>query len=444
MDYLEKNGIIINRLFDDVYYLYNSNINSKVLVVSKDIADTICNYDEREDVIRSLRENVHSEESVNSVISIIEKYGILGDVILNDNPKKKRLVVWLGITNNCNLQCRYCYIEKSNINMENKTVDIIVGQLQEIIEERGYEELVVKFTGGEPLINESVLKYAVDVLNERILIKKHFEILTNGTLINSKLIAYFKEKNVTISVSLDGKDEESNSNRKDVCGNDYFNKVFDSVIALMENGVVPNIMLTINSSNLRNLPDITSFFIDNNLKFRFSLEKDFITGIPPILADKDYLIAQLNKSFDVMEEKLNENEFKWKFKFADVRFGVNRDCVCNAGRDYIAFSADGKIGCCGMGLSTTNIRIGEHCNPMNLLYERYNEWSHWVDVLKECKCCTWKKCCAGGCPLQNSLVNGQISKGVYCEVFKEVVPRLLRIEAIRVYRTNRRKDGSRV
>ena len=428
-----KKGILIEKLVDDVFYLYNSNINSNVLVISKEIANIVKCCENIQDIDRFVSE--YEKEKIKLYIDILERYNVYG------TPSKKeyitnRLLVWLGITNNCNLRCKYCYIDKSDIAMNTQIIDKIIDKLRAIVIENNYEELVVKFSGGEPLLNLDIIKYTIQKLNAMLSIKRHYEILTNGILVTKELIDYALKNRISISISLDGNDGDTNQNRVDGLGNNYYDIIVKSIYMLKENGINPNIMLTVNGDNVKHLPEITSSFIDNHYKFRYSLEKDATSGGPRLLDFQNLLIQQLNKSFDVMEDKIMNGNLNWKFKFADVKFGYNRGSICSAGRDYIAFSADGKVGCCGMGLSKAKLTINDDKNLINELRKDFFDWS--VEKYSSCKSCEWKRCCAGGCPLQNSLI-GECSQGVYCDVFKSIIPRLLRTDALRIYIQNKVK-----
>ena len=425
--------IIIEHLVDDAYYLYNARINSKVLVVSKEICDIVNSYHENKHLDNILRKYKSNGKNIRTYIETLNKYGVLGNCSQGYSKTNNRLIVWLGVTNCCNLKCKYCYIEKNNISMNNDFINSIVNILEIIVHENQYDELVVKFTGGEPLLNLEIVKYAIERMNEQILIKKHYEILTNGILVNQKLIDYIRQNHIAISISLDGNDDYTNRSRMDSVGNTFYDEVMDSIYLLNTNGVMPNIMLTINTDNVKQLPKIADEFIDRHFKFRFSLEKDILEGTPKLLLQEELLIKQLDKVFDVMEEKIIQGNLNWKFKFADVRWGINRTSVCSAGRDYIAFSPDGKIGCCGMGLSKTNIRMDQSESFLSSLREIYEEWNYSTEKMEICKKCIWKKCCAGGCPLQNSVAGNSAGNGIYCNIFKEAIPRLLRIEALKIY-----------
>jgi His-Xaa-Ser system radical SAM maturase HxsB len=75
----------------------------------------------------------------------------------------------------------------------------------------------IEFQGGEPLLNEKILRFVVKYATFKNLFEKRnleFVICTNLSLINEKLLRSFKKYNVHISTSLDGEKAIHDSHRK--------------------------------------------------------------------------------------------------------------------------------------------------------------------------------------------------------------------------------------
>lgn len=104
----------------------------------------------------------------------------------------------LLITKQCNLKCKHCF-EESSPKIASNDIDIIA--LQKVFTQM--DELNVKtlkITGGEPLVHpqiSSILEKLAEVRFESI-------ILTNGMLLNKKIIQLIKEANIKLGISLDG------------------------------------------------------------------------------------------------------------------------------------------------------------------------------------------------------------------------------------------------
>ena len=115
-------------------------------------------------------------------------------------------VIYVEITNQCNLNCRTCY-NRSGLNKERKEVS--KAQLITMIEKflpYGLHRVIL--SGGEPTLHTSFH----DVLG---LVDQYpnlsFGVVTNGTNPDGKLIEMLNtRKNLTLQVSLDGSREEQN------------------------------------------------------------------------------------------------------------------------------------------------------------------------------------------------------------------------------------------
>lgn len=88
---------------------------------------------------------------------------------------------FIDVTEKCNLQCKYCYYPIDNKKADRPMVDI----LQEVTINPGAERFIL--TGGEPLLRKDLSR-----LIEIIQMVKPVELLTNGTLLNSKRIDELK------------------------------------------------------------------------------------------------------------------------------------------------------------------------------------------------------------------------------------------------------------
>lgn len=105
----------------------------------------------------------------------------------------------LRITNDCNLNCKYCYaaLEEKNY----MTKEVAIKSIVQAIEP--YESLKVQITGGEPILNWELVKdiYEFGIETNRNLI---ISIQSNGTLITDDIAKDIKRMKLSIGISLDG------------------------------------------------------------------------------------------------------------------------------------------------------------------------------------------------------------------------------------------------
>jgi uncharacterized protein len=119
----------------------------------------------------------------------------------------ERLVVYP--TFNCNMNCSYCFYKK------NSSKYISVDKFREAFKKflKISKNPSVVFLGGEPLINkEQLIKLIRKIKKESNEIP--VTVFTNGTLLEKKIIKFFKENNIKIVVSIDGPQNINDKSRK--------------------------------------------------------------------------------------------------------------------------------------------------------------------------------------------------------------------------------------
>lgn len=215
------------KIKENVYAIYN-NLIMKIIFINDKKYREILKFDITDDEIKLLQDykiyvNDNEDEELLRQKNI-EKNSMIGKI----------KTMYLCVTNCCNLGCSYCFInnqKKNNSNMDNMNEEIALLSLEkyaEYLRINNFSGKVV-FYGGEPLIKWNLIKKCVEISRER----KYpisFSIITNGTLLEEKMINFFKENNVNIGISIDGPKEINDKNRKYVSSNksvydDIFRKI---------------------------------------------------------------------------------------------------------------------------------------------------------------------------------------------------------------------------
>ena len=103
----------------------------------------------------------------------------------------------------CNLRCRYCYQNKAaSARMPWPVLHAAIDRLLDSPE----PELSLQFTGGEPLLAFPLVRRAVSYLEgkrpegRRV----NYDIVSNGTLIDSRHIRFFADRRFNLQISFDG------------------------------------------------------------------------------------------------------------------------------------------------------------------------------------------------------------------------------------------------
>jgi uncharacterized protein len=111
----------------------------------------------------------------------------------------------LCLTHQCNLRCKYCYIDKRPGRMSMEVARKIVASIfQSSSDDEGVD---IGFFGGEPLLEFGLLKEIVELIerqpgfdSERVTLS----IVTNGTIFSEKIGAYLAEHGILLCLSCDG------------------------------------------------------------------------------------------------------------------------------------------------------------------------------------------------------------------------------------------------
>lgn len=146
----------------------------------------------------------------------------------------------LGITEQCNLRCTYCCYSGSYLNnrthgakyMESKDIDSIFEFIEVLSPNRNIR---ISFYGGEPLLNYTIIQYAVDLGYMKWGDKVTFSISTNGVLLTPIVIDWIIAKNVELAISIDGTEEFHDKHRIDKRGNGSFSKIKTALLYLKTN-----------------------------------------------------------------------------------------------------------------------------------------------------------------------------------------------------------------
>lgn len=112
----------------------------------------------------------------------------------------------LVVTHRCNLKCSYCFIKKDNRSIE---LDIALKAISIFFHKNKDKDaqLYIKFFGGEPLLRFRLIKKIIEQIKSKEIGKYiQFGLTTNGTLLNDKIINFFKKfPSVEIQISFNRK-----------------------------------------------------------------------------------------------------------------------------------------------------------------------------------------------------------------------------------------------
>ena len=167
--------------------------------------NTMMEFDEQLQVNFNDTKGAYSNEYFTEVFS---EYNI-EDIKLKASKRVSHAII--GLTDNCNLRCKYCGYHDTRYRNSDTLKDIDKETLTKALDFIAAHsidayETGVSFYGGEPLLQFDLIKYSIEYLESKNLRghKYGYSLTTNGTLLNSEVVDYFVEKDILCAVSLDG------------------------------------------------------------------------------------------------------------------------------------------------------------------------------------------------------------------------------------------------
>ena len=258
--------------------------------------------------------------------------------------------------------------------------------------------------------------------------KIYFTLTTNGLLLNSEIVKFFKDYNVGVSISLDGPREIHDANRVLQNGSTSFDKVMQA-IELMRKCELPFSVRTTITKN-----------IDFDKLYKFFEEQDFdihtisLVDYPMVHTQREYQFDL--KSYEEFSKKQREivrdgcedilrgkkNSFKAKQMSVSYHNSKRSDFpfICGAGFWLATFGLDGYIYPCNRLVGHEKFRIGDIDNGISK-EKMVKILEEFLDASKNCKFCWAASHCKGRCFHQKVNEEGALKElpiGL-CDIYRE-------------------------
>lgn len=265
------------------------------------------------------------------------------DEAVEDIHRHKLEVVFLAVTNRCNLKCKHCCVSADAQCKDFFSTQQLMQAADQIIE---LNPKHIGFTGGEPLLREDILPI-LEYTRRRY--KGELSLLTNGLLINSQNVKRIVNAVDSVSVSLDGYDEISCAK---IRGEGVFQKAVDAIQLLKANG----------------LSDITVSMLIS--KGTVGAEEKF-KGLCREMEVKPLIrrFTPTGRGKENCDEVMPEHDYNKDF--AADRLSC---ALCSPGKHELYINADGDIYPCGSLLERKELIMGNITeNRLKDIFEEYNK-----------------------------------------------------------------------
>lgn len=301
------------------------------------------------------------------------------------------------IIQKCNLNCKYCYVDK--ITKSEGTKELSFEEIKKAVQEAMKQGLeAVSITGGEPLLRYDLVKQVIKFCSDK---KLKTGILTNGTLSDENKIKELKKLGLTwIRISLDGSNQKVNSFCRSLSD---FNKIVDTIKFSKEHNLYTIVRTTAGDKNKEDLLNV--------IKLAISLKADRI-DIQPIYPtnnkelDKEFMLhlkdhkkitKELLKFRRKVKDKIDVVLYHNWFEFISPEYRGEPVYFSSCGRTFCFIDALGNIKTCGPNSKVLgNIRkdgLLDVWDNQDFLIELRKNKAYGV-----CKGCNRFSLCLNSCP----------------------------------------------
>jgi len=330
-------------------------------------------------------------------------------------------VMYLVLTDQCNMKCSYCFLETEapagynpsdmSIETTKRAIDLFTRFLSSS-PKRKYIQLY----GGEPLLNVKTLRYAVSYINHlkregKLPKNVYIALVTNGTLLNKEIILFLKENDVSVGVSIDGDKNVMDAHRRYKSGKSLHRKIIENYQLLKQLGVQSGVSCTLTPENLDNFDLVLEYLI--NLDVRAGLSFNILLCNAGIPVTEEYVIKASEcvlKGF----ERFREMGIYEETMMRKVKSFVNKEIAltnCAGYGHQLVIYPQGKIGVCQDDVKSKKYVAGsvydENFSPWE--NELIKEWSKRSPVnMPQCFDCEAIGICGGGCAANAAVEYGSI------------------------------------
>ena len=422
---------LITKTLDDFCFAFNMDFPNVIVMdyIGKDFLE-LCNGKRRiRDIIRLLISKYPGKVSEKELIAFAASLASNDFVATNpvdtpkapERPHKILYKLYANITHECNLRCKYCYINAGEPYESELTEQEFVLQIKEFAK-LGGKELVI--TGGEPFLRKKVLRAVINTA--RMMKIEKIDVETNGILIDEEDAKFCKKNNVRVCVGFGGASYETH---RQVRGRG-FQKVINGTRNLIKEGVDTAMGMTLTRINVHEAED----FLKLAKKLGATTTTMNLITMVGRAKDNPELEFSLTEAIPIIQNVMSKGQklgIKTAFErvVMDTRQLPVRN-LCGVGIGVLTIAANGDVYPCNSFQETPfkagNVRkeslreIWENSETLKM-FRRLD-----ISDIPGCRDCEWKYICSGGCIAQTFHAYGTVKRcSPHCSYYKEVYRALI-------------------
>ncbi len=363
--------------------------------------------------------------------------------------------VYLMLTSDCNLACRYCLVRSEQYLRQAKqsvmSKDLARSAIDYMCKKSFFQNdygVALDFFGGEPLLHKELIRYCVEYIHKHSHTRRLFwtrpnrlAISTNGWLIDEDFALFCKSYNIGVSVSLDGVEREQAVLRPNRNTSAKYTDLIRHLQMLERSGIMNGISVCVTRNNIKQLPSFIRW-LGKRFKTRSILLSHMKASSNPRAMEHAVGPVGHEKDYNNLYAAIREEKFEavdYNAIYSSLQKGKPQFCNCGVNGSVVLLDPDGYAYPCP-GLAGTSERI--KFDPRKDLTKSglYKKWSlvtPWT--MKDC----YEKCeiftiCGGKCAAHriNMRNNFQHGNDIWCDVNRDLFHRALSDYVDNIWRGN--------
>ena len=366
-----------------------------------------CDGDKTKEQITNEVTTLQPEIKASEIIAFLD-YALSKNIFEVTKPKHSRpsfalKSLYLNITEDCNLDCIYCYAQHRKCTNKSLGFDDYCRILDSA--RRVSNDIIVTFTGGEPLTSSLLFDIARYARKQDC---KTF-LLTNGTLISPENVALVVEMFDEIKISIDGSTAEINDQTR---GEGTFNRVC-TALDLLDGANKPySLSMTVTRLNIHDVGEMSKRFGGKLSYAPYFHHKDDAADVALGISGEEY--------FNALTKGVGVNPYCQVDSLIAANIENRVIQKCSIADGSISIASNGDVYPCQL-LHFPEFKAG---NVKDQSFEDIYQHSpvlkklrqHTVEKIEGCDTCPIALLCGGGCIARHYYETGSLSSaGCFCE-----------------------------
>ncbi len=313
--------------------------------------------------------------------------------------------ILIAPTWNCNLRCKYCFVDKTGVSEETPAMTYEMGARAVDALDAGLgnvKKICIHLYGGEPFTNLPAIEGIVDRALEKPAGRFSFIATTNGTILSDRVIDIINRCHMKIQLSLDGPMNIHDGCRLNADGSPTHQEVIRFLETLRARTSVSITAAAVIRSGTR-LLEVTDYLRTlpiNTIKaqaVRLPADSPYTLTAAEWELYKEDLMAIAHKVIAEIEAGERPVDDRFNNRLLQMLTNADRRKFCDAGQTTFGITPNGDIRACLL-LTGQKDRLGHIDDPDPQVWRQKGmEWRA-APLEARCVSCPYLNLCGGGCP----------------------------------------------